>query len=841
MPTPFALPPLLASLLPAAPAPAAPAAGADSALPAWVSQVGARRRPAARRVCAPAAYGAAGDGTTKATAAIQRAIDACAAAGGGVVRFAPGRYVTGALFLRSGIEFRVDSGVTLLGSEDEADYPVRPTRVAGIEMPWPAALINVEGARAVAVTGRGTIDGRGERWWDKYWTLRRAYEPRGLRWAADYDAARARLLRVARSSDVTVEQVTLRRSGFWTVHLLYSDHVTVDGVTVRDNGGPSTDGVDIDSSRWVLVRGTDIDNNDDVIVLKAGRDADGLRVGRPTEYVVVRDNLARRGAGVLSIGSETSGGIRHVVALDNRGVGTTAGLVLKSATTRGGVVEDVLVRGLTLERVPTAFSFTLDWNPSYSYAALPADTAGIPAYWRTLAAPVVPRERGLAEFRDVRVERVRVAGARRIFAARGLPERPIRGVRWRDVEAAGDDAGSIAWARDWSMRGVRLRTPTGAAVRLEHTVAVDAPPVARDPSAAAPPPPADSADLARWPAGAEPARVGRRVAENFLARRFDFETMPERRRFVVYPEVITWYGALQVAELARDTALRRRLVRKFDTLRTPAGAQRISPEAHVDFHVFGAVPLEIARQTGDTALRALGRGFADRQWADTTPDGLPREARYWVDDMYMLPLVQVQAYRATGDRVYLDRAAHAMVAYLDSLQQPDGFFHHGPGTPFNWGRGNGWFAAGMAEVLRELPAGHPRRARILAGYLRMMAALRRTQAPEGLWRQLVDRPESWLETSGSGMFAYALVSGVKAGWLDRATYGPAARRAWLALVARLDADANVRDVSVGTNKASQEVGPDRDTQYRFYLERERRTGDLHGQAPLLWTAAALLR
>jgi rhamnogalacturonyl hydrolase YesR len=123
----------------------------------------------------------------------------------------------------------------------------------------------------------------------------------------------------------------------------------------------------------------------------------------------------------------------------------------------------------------------------------------------------------------------------------------------------------------------------------------------------------------------------------------------------------------------------------------------------------------------------------------------------------------------------------------------------------------------------------------------MMAALRRTQAPEGLWRQLVDRPESWLETSGSGMFAYALASGVKAGWLDRATYGPAARRAWLALAARLDADANVRDVSVGTNKASQEVGPAPDTQYRFYLARERRTGDLHGQAPLLWTAAALLR
>ena len=91
------------------------------------------------------------------------------------------------------------------------------------------------------------------------------------------------------------------------------------------------------------------------------------------------------------------------------------------------------------------------------------------------------------------------------------------------------------------------------------------------------------------------------------------------------------------------------------------------------------------------------------------------------------------------------------------------------------------------------------------------------------------------------MFAFAMATGVKAGWLDAPTYAPAVRRAWLALVAQLDADANVRNVCVGTNKASQEVGPDLDAQYRFYLARDRRTGDLHGQAPMLWTAAALMR
>jgi rhamnogalacturonyl hydrolase YesR len=147
----------------------------------------------------------------------------------------------------------------------------------------------------------------------------------------------------------------------------------------------------------------------------------------------------------------------------------------------------------------------------------------------------------------------------------------------------------------------------------------------------------------------------------------------------------------------------------------------------------------------------------------------------------------------------------------------------------------------MTELLRSMPPGHPRRARVLAGYRATMQAQLRKQAPEGLRRQLGDKPDSWLETSGSGMFTFAMATGVKEGWLDAARYGPAARRAWLALVARLDAQGNMRDVCVGTNKALVEVGPDLDTQYRFYLARDRRTGDLHGQAPVLWAASALLR
>ena len=105
------------------------------------------------------------------------------------------------------------------------------------------------------------------------------------------------------------------------------------------------------------------------------------------------------------------------------------------------------------------------------------------------------------------------------------------------------------------------------------------------------------------------------------------------------------------------------------------------------------------------------------------PDGLSGETRYWIDDMYMLTILQLEAYRATGDKKYLDRDASEMVAYLDKLQQPNGLFYHAPDVPFFWGRGDGWVAAGMAEMLRDLPADHPQRARIMKGYKLMMASL----------------------------------------------------------------------------------------------------------------------
>ncbi|HEX9046526.1 MAG TPA: glycoside hydrolase family 88 protein [Verrucomicrobiae bacterium] len=329
------------------------------------------------------------------------------------------------------------------------------------------------------------------------------------------------------------------------------------------------------------------------------------------------------------------------------------------------------------------------------------------------------------------------------------------------------------------------------------------------------------------PANSDPKSVGEKVCANFLPRKI----YRNSEGHIVYPEVCAAYGALRFARAAGDAPLEQKLIARYQFILTPAGAQSVSTNRHVDFHVFGVLPLEIYRLNGDVRYRDFGLHMADDQWTNPRADGLCQETRWWVDDCFMIGSLQIQAYRATHDAKYADHVATELAAYLDKLQQPNGLFYHADVSPHFWGRGNGWFAVALAEVLSSLPPEHPKYARLMAGYKTMMASLKAYQAPSGLWRQLLDNDQAWDETSCTGMFTYALITGVKHGWLAPEEYGDAARRGWIGLCGKIDDAGTVHDVCVGTNQKD-------DTQY--YLDRPRATGDLHGQAPILWCAAALL-
>ena len=443
----------------------------------WAKKVGARKSPAKKVVFLVNNYGAINDGKTLATPFIQKAIDECAKKGGGIVSFKPGAYLTGSIFLKSNVHLTIDEGVLLRGSQNFKDYPEIDTRIAGIEMKWPVALINIIDQKNVAVTGKGKVDAQGKFCWDKYWAMRKEYEAKGLRWIVDYDAKRVRTFLVQSSEDVRLKGLTFINAGFWTVQLLYSRYLTVDGVIIRNNEdghGPSTDGIDIDSSSWVLVENCDIDCNDDDFCLKAGRDWDGLRVNRPTEYVVIRKCIARKGGGLLTLGSETSGGIRHVLATGLVAKGTGNGFQIKSATTRGGLIEDIHFENVVMDSVGNAFLYTMNWNPSYSYSTLPAgyNYDSIPEHWKTMLRKVEPAEKGVPHFKDVYVSNIKVNYAKKAVSASGYEQSILQNFNFNNVDINAATAGEINYAQNWKLNNVNIKAKDNSTISLKNAEGV---------------------------------------------------------------------------------------------------------------------------------------------------------------------------------------------------------------------------------------------------------------------------------------------------------------------------------------------------------------------------------
>lgn len=434
---------------------------ATAAQPAFAQTVG--------RTFDAADFGAVGDGEAINTRPIQAAIDAAAGAGGGTVVLKPGVYLSGSLFVKSNVTLMIGRGATLKGLRDLAAYPMVRTRVAGIEMDWPAGLLNIYQQKNARITGEGLVDGDGKVFWDSYWALRREYDPKDLRWAADYDCRRPRLIHVYDSEAVEVSGLNLARSGFWTVHVCYSRDVKVSDLIIRNNlggRGPSTDGIDIDSSERVLVERCDLSVNDDAICIKAGRDWDGLRVARPCRQVKIRDCIVRDALAGMTFGSETSGGFEDIEVSGLRiEYPVPLGIFFKSGHTRGGVINNIALKNIHLQDVATLFRVNLNWYPNYSYAQIPAGMTDIPDYWRALATPV-PREQGIPRIRDVRLSDIKAVGGKIGFEAAAYEEAPLRDFTFDRLDWDVREAGSISNADNWRFRDCKIDTLDGTGPKV---------------------------------------------------------------------------------------------------------------------------------------------------------------------------------------------------------------------------------------------------------------------------------------------------------------------------------------------------------------------------------------
>ena len=331
-----------------------------------------------------------------------------------------------------------------------------------------------------------------------------------------------------------------------------------------------------------------------------------------------------------------------------------------------------------------------------------------------------------------------------------------------------------------------------------------------------------------WTEDNSPHVVGRMIIDDLFTRS-DFMTYnTDLFTGIHYAEACAGFGAARLAGLLEDSVTINKLSDRYAEVTED---NLVKDANHVDANVYGILPFELYMQNKDEKFLKLGLSLADGQWEDTLSNGLTSQVRYWIDDVWMIASLQVQAYRVTGEEIYLERAAKVVDPYLQKLQQPNGLFHHGEGAPFFWGRGNGWVAAGLAELLSELSEDSKYYNSILEGYKKMMNALLEYQAEDGMWRQLINEKDAWKETSSTAMFGYAMTVGVKKGLLPKDKFTTAYQKAWRALVGYIGEDGKLTDVCVGTGKSDD---------INYYLERPRITGDFHGQAPILWFAYSLL-
>jgi polygalacturonase len=337
------------------------------------------------------------------TRSIQDAIDAKARAGGGTVRLTAGRYVAGALVLRDDITLELEAGATLVGSEDPADYPLIESRWEGRHQTTHAPLIGGTGLRGVAITGRGTIDGRGAPWW----TRQRE---------KTLDHPRPRLISIAESSNVLIEGLTLVNSPAWTINPVRCENVTVHKVTiVNPADSPNTDGINPDSCRYVHISDCHIDVGDDCITLKSGNELERPDKRGPCENITITNCTMAHGHGGVVLGSEMSGDVRNVVISNCVFTATERGIRMKTRRGRGGVIEDVRVSNIVMRDVLVPFTVNLYYHVAADPVARPVDAG-------------TPRVRGI-HFGEITAEDAHYAAA----FLYGLPESPIEDVTFRDV------------------------------------------------------------------------------------------------------------------------------------------------------------------------------------------------------------------------------------------------------------------------------------------------------------------------------------------------------------------------------------------------------------------------
>jgi polygalacturonase len=417
-------------------------------------------------------YSAKNDGSANAADAFRAAIAAANKAGGGTVFVPAGHYISGPIEMVSNLTLYFDAGAIV--NFPATVLPFTPGRQQGIETLTPVPLIGGHDLENVAIVGRGVLMSNNADWMKLHGRQQPNGEDpgsaNGPHWEQllndlnagktipeeEYQDAAAELrpsfIRFMNSKNILISGLRFIGSPMWTVHLLYSENATVENLIIETYPGVHTDGIVVDSSRFVRIANDYIDTGDDGIVIKSGKDADGLRVNRPTEDVVITNCTVHHAHGAVSIGSETSGSIRNIAASNMTVKDTENGARIKSARGRGGVVEDIRFDNWTMENVGEAIVVT-------NYYLMEGET-------RHGDEPV---SKTTPVFRNIAISHMTINGAKTLIDIAGLPEMPIRNLHISDVMGTGKSGMTATYTDDLELHNVQLNPASGPAFSVQHS------------------------------------------------------------------------------------------------------------------------------------------------------------------------------------------------------------------------------------------------------------------------------------------------------------------------------------------------------------------------------------
>ncbi len=769
------------------------------------------------------------------TELINKVIDVCSREGGGRVVVPKGTWLTGPITIKDNVNLHLEEGATLLFTTDTTQYPVVRTRWEGMDCYNYQPLIYAIGAKNIALTGKGTVDGAADNsnWWGM--SSKRGHDYTGPGTVATQKIGRPllqewnengvpvekrqmgpgygmrpQLVNFVECKNVLIEDVTLLRSPFWVIHPLFCENLTVRGVHIQ-NEGPNGDGCDPESCKNVLIEDCFFDTGDDCIAIKSGRNRDGIEAATPTENVIVRNCRMKNGHGGIVVGSEISGGFSNLFAencvMDSPDLDRV--VRIKTNSCRGGVIENIFCRNIEVGQCNEA---VLKINLIYERKE--ACDHSFP--------PVV---------QDVYLENISCKESKYGIVIEGYEDLcnirniEVKNCKWDGVKNGGNSINGLT-------KNVRI-----ANTYINGKLVTENEPLSQRMALS---------EMKRCP-------------ESWM---LDYHRGPKW----TYSIGTELDAILNVADRYKDGDMAAYVLSYVDTLVNSDGSIKgYKMESYnIDNIKDGTLLLQAYDCTGEerylTAAHTLWKQLASHP--RTSEGGYWHKKIYphqmWLDGLFMaepFSAKYVNRFLSGKDKAEAwDHIADQFILVAKRTYDPKtGLYRHAwdeskeqrwadkqtGQAPHAWGRAMGWTFMALLDVLEEMPADHPKRPELVRIFKSFADGAVKTQdTRSGVWYQVLDQPGrdgNYLEGTASSMFVYGLLRGVRMGVLDK-SYLNAALTGWNGLLknlVRFDKDGSM---SLTNCCAVAGLGGDkkyRDGSFEYYISEPIRDNDAKGVGPFI--------